>query len=123
MYGTAMPDISLDLQAGAVIVAAASAGNAPRRRGCPARAIGPGMTMTVRTRKLIGAVVLLLFLAVYALLAMFIAIVLQVSASKWIELAYYVVAGVAWVIPAGWLVRWMERPETPSPPSAPGSKS
>ncbi len=81
------------------------------------------MTMTVRTRKLIGAVVLLLFLAVYALLAMFIAIVLQVSASKWIELAYYVVAGVAWVIPAGWLVRWMQRPDTPSPPSAPGSKS
>jgi hypothetical protein len=67
--------------------------------------------MSIRTRKLIGTILLLLFVAVYALLAMLVAIVLQVNASKVVELAFYVVAGLAWVIPAGILIRWMQRPD------------
>jgi hypothetical protein len=55
-------------------------------------------------------VALLVFLAVYALAAMMTAIVLQVSAGKATELAYYVVAGLLWVIPAGLLIRWMQQP-------------
>jgi len=72
--------------------------------------------MTIRTRKLIGTVLLLAFIALYALSAMLVAIILQVNASKVVELVFYVVAGLAWVIPAGLLVRWMQRPdpETPS---------
>lgn len=66
--------------------------------------------MTVRTRKLVGAIALLVFLAVYALAAMMVAVVLQVSASKFAELVYYPVAGLLWVLPAMWLVRWMQRP-------------
>ncbi len=64
-------------------------------------------------RKLAGTVALLAFLSVYALLAMAAAIVLQVNASKAVELAYYVVAGLAWVIPAGVIVKWMQRPDNP----------
>lgn len=67
--------------------------------------------MTVRTRKLVGAIALVAFLAVYALAAMMAAIVLQVSASKVAELIYYPVAGLLWVLPAMWLVRWMQRPD------------
>jgi len=67
--------------------------------------------MSIRTRKLIGTIVLLLFVAVYALTAMLVAIVLQVNASKVVELAFYVVAGLAWVIPAGIIIRWMQRPD------------
>jgi hypothetical protein len=67
--------------------------------------------MTARTRKLIGAIVLVAFLAVYALAAMMAAIVLQVSASKTVELLYYPVAGLLWVLPAMWLIRWMQRPD------------
>ncbi len=69
--------------------------------------------MTQRTRKLVGAVVLLIFLAAYALAAMAAAIVLQVNASKTVELAYYVVAGLLWVLPAGWLITWMQREDAP----------
>lgn len=66
--------------------------------------------MTPRTRKLIGTVLLLVFIAVYALLAMAAAIILQVNdAGKWAELAYYVVAGLAWVIPAGVIIKWMQK--------------
>jgi hypothetical protein len=67
--------------------------------------------MTVRTRKLVGAIALLVFLAVYALCAMMVAIVLQVSASKVAELVYYPVAGLLWVLPAMWLVKWMQSPD------------
>ncbi|WP_333795308.1 DUF2842 domain-containing protein [Hyphomicrobium sp.] len=67
--------------------------------------------MSLRMRKLIGAVALLVFLAVYALGAMLVAIALQVSVSKTAELVYYAVAGLLWVLPAMWLVRWMQRPD------------
>lgn len=67
--------------------------------------------MTLRTRKLIGAVALLVFLAVYALAAMLVAVALQVNGSKTAELVYYAVAGLLWVLPAMWLVRWMQRPD------------
>lgn len=66
--------------------------------------------MTSRTRKLIGAIVLLVFLAIYALLALAVAVVLQVNTtSKFVELAYYVIAGLIWVIPAAFIVSWMSR--------------
>lgn len=67
--------------------------------------------MTLRARKLVGAIALIVFLAVYALAAMMVAVVLQVSASKVVELIYYPVAGLLWVPPAMWLVRWMQRPD------------
>lgn len=65
--------------------------------------------MNVRARKLAGAVLLLLFLGGYALVAMMIAAVLQVNSSKTVELVFYVAAGLLWVIPAGLLIRWAER--------------
>jgi hypothetical protein len=67
--------------------------------------------MTLRTRKLVGAIALLVFLVIYALAAMMAAIVLQVSASKIVELVYYPVAGLLWLPPAMWLVKWMQRPD------------
>jgi hypothetical protein len=67
--------------------------------------------MTIRTRKLVGAVALIVFLAIYALAAMMAAIVLQVNASKVVELIYYPVAGLLWVLPAMWLIKWMQRPD------------
>jgi hypothetical protein len=85
---------------------------------------GPGQDVvkdrppvTPRTRKLVGTIALLVFLTVYALAAMVTAIILQVSASKAVELAYYVIAGLLWVIPAGLLIKWMQRPE----PEIPGA--
>jgi len=67
--------------------------------------------LTIRIRKLIGTILLLIFIAVYALAVMAVAIVLQVNANKWVELAFYIVGGLAWVIPAALLVRWMVRPD------------
>ncbi|MEL6299085.1 MAG: DUF2842 domain-containing protein [Pseudomonadota bacterium] len=67
-------------------------------------------------RKLIGTVLLAVFLSLYALLAMGAAIVLQVRESVWIEPLYYVVAGLLWVVPAGLIVWWMQKPDVDTPP-------
>ncbi len=67
--------------------------------------------MTMRTRKLLGAIALLVFIFVYALVAMMVAIVLQVNASNFTEIAYYVIAGLAWVVPAGAIIWWMQKPD------------
>lgn len=59
-----------------------------------------------------GTVALLLLIAGYAVLAVAVAVVLQVrNVSKAAELVYYVVAGLLWVLPAGWLISWMQRPD------------
>jgi heme/copper-type cytochrome/quinol oxidase subunit 4 len=70
--------------------------------------------MTMRQRKLVGTVLMLLLVAVYALLAMLAAVVLQVGASKWVELLYYIVAGLLWVVPAAGLIWWMQKPDPPA---------
>lgn len=67
--------------------------------------------MNIRTRKLIGTFVLFLFLTAYAFVAMLVAIALQVNASKLVEVLYYVIAGLAWVIPAGAIIWWMQKPD------------
>ncbi|WP_072397239.1 DUF2842 domain-containing protein [Hyphomicrobium sp. CS1GBMeth3] len=67
--------------------------------------------MTLRTRKLVGAIALLVFLAVYALAAMLVAVALQVSESTVAPLLYFPLAGLLWVLPAMWLIKWMQRPD------------
>lgn len=67
--------------------------------------------MTPRTRKLVGTVALIAMITVYAFIALGVAVVLQVSnSSKIVELAYYVIAGLLWVLPAGVLIKWMQKP-------------
>jgi hypothetical protein len=69
--------------------------------------------MTQRQRKFLGTIVLFLLIAVYAAIAVGVAIVLQVhNASKITEFLYYVIAGLLWVVPAGLLISWMQKPDT-----------
>ena len=68
--------------------------------------------MKQRQRKLVGTIALIVFVAIYALLAMMAAIVMQVRAAGNVaEFVYYVVAGLLWVLPAGLLIKWMQRPD------------
>ena len=53
----------------------------------------------------------MLFLAVYALVAMAFAAAQIVGATYLAQVIYFFVAGLAWVLPAGLLVRWMQRPD------------
>lgn len=71
--------------------------------------------MTMRTRKLIGTVALLVLIIAYALLAMAVAMILQMqNANKIVELAYYLLAGTLWTVPAGAIIWWMQQPDKPA---------
>lgn len=65
--------------------------------------------MTRRTRTLIGTIVILLFVIVYALVVMALAQPILTGAGAWTQLAFYIVAGLAWIVPVMPLISWMER--------------
>src|SRR5712692_1863918 len=65
--------------------------------------------MPIRLRKLMGAVALIVLVTVWALIAMALAQSPAIKANGVVEVIYYVVAGLGWVLPAMPLIRWMSR--------------
>lgn len=65
--------------------------------------------MTRRKRKLIGSIGMILFVIIYALAVMVIAQGRIQDAGKMAQLAFFVTAGLAWVLPVMPLIKWMER--------------
>jgi hypothetical protein len=68
--------------------------------------------MSIRTRKLVGAVALLALVIFWGLLAMALAQSVLTNINGWVATVYYVVAGLGWVLPAMPLISWMARPDT-----------
>lgn len=68
--------------------------------------------MSQRTRKLIGTVLLIVLITIYSLLALGVAGILEVrGVNAFVEFAYYVIAGLLWVLPAGLIIKWMSKPD------------
>jgi hypothetical protein len=67
--------------------------------------------MTIRTRKLIGTVALLVLVVVWSLLGMTLAQTPWLANSKLLQAIFYVVAGLGWVLPAMPIISWMARPD------------
>ena len=67
--------------------------------------------MSIRTRKLIGGVALIVLVVTWSLVAMALAQFPAIKANRILESIYYVVAGLGWVLPAMPLIRWMSRPD------------
>jgi hypothetical protein len=67
--------------------------------------------MNRRTRKLIGAVAILVFVCVYALVVMAIVQGRIQELSHEIQAILYAVLGMAWIVPLMPLIKWMERPD------------
>jgi len=68
--------------------------------------------MKIRQRKLFGTVALFALVIVWSLLAMALAQAPWIASSKTIQFAYYVIAGLGWVLPAMPIIAWMARPDT-----------
>ncbi len=66
--------------------------------------------MNTRTRKLVGTIILVAFVCLYALIAMTIAVAKLPDTSALVQLIFFVIAGLIWVLPAGLLIRWMVGP-------------
>jgi hypothetical protein len=73
------------------------------------------MAMPVKLRKAIGAAALLVFIPLYASLAVQIAIVHVPQDAIVAQTIYFAIAGLLWIIPAGLIIRWMLKPRPGDP--------
>ena len=68
--------------------------------------------MRRRHRKLIGVVATIVFVVIYALIAMALAqLEVTKNAPTVLEWLYYAVVGMGWILPLMPLIAWMERPD------------
>ena len=67
--------------------------------------------MTIRTRKFLGAIALLLLVVVWSLVGMAAAQMPVIAGSGWLQAIYYVVVGLGWVLPAMPIISWMAKPD------------
>jgi hypothetical protein len=67
--------------------------------------------MRRRTRKFFGAVFILVFVIVYALVTMALAQGRLQDADKIWQNLDYVVAGLGWILPLMPVIKWMEKPD------------
>ena len=71
--------------------------------------------MSIRTRKLIGTLGLLLLVMVWGLFAMALAQSVLTDINGFVAALYYIVAGLGWVLPAMPLISWMSMPDKVTP--------
>ncbi|AWN42493.1 DUF2842 domain-containing protein [Methylobacterium durans] len=67
--------------------------------------------MARRTRTLIGTIVILAFVIIYAPLAMALADSRIAEAPAPVQTVLYCLLGIAWIFPLMPVIRWMERPD------------
>lgn len=65
--------------------------------------------MPPRLRKLIATILLLVLIITYSLVVMLLAATMLAPTNKWGELVFYAIAGLAWVLPAAWIIKWMHK--------------
>ncbi len=65
--------------------------------------------LSPRIKKLIGTIITLIWLPIYAILAMAVAIHVLPHAAWYEAFLYYAVAGTLWIIPIGLMMPWMHR--------------
>jgi Protein of unknown function (DUF2842) len=75
--------------------------------------------MNRRTRKLVGTLLMLLFVFVYALLVTAIAAPILLTASQLVQGIFYAVAGLAWAPPLMVMIKWMEGGKDDTRPTGP----
>lgn len=71
--------------------------------------------MSIRIRKLIGTVALLVLVLVWALLAMALAQSVLTDINGFVAAIFYLIAGLGWVLPAMPLISWMAKPDKIKP--------
>lgn len=71
--------------------------------------------MSPSMRKLIGTVLIVVLVIVYALVATTIASVKLADSEWWVHLIYFFFTGLLWVLPAMWLISWMSKGKNPDP--------
>jgi hypothetical protein len=79
----------------------------PQRNDAECRACYQRPLMPIRLRKFIGAIALFVLVVAWALVAMALAQVPVIRENAVASVAYYIIAGIGWVLPAMPIVTWM----------------
>ena len=85
------------------------AANAPVRMPCN----HTGPFMPPRLRKLIGTILIIILVIVYALDATTIASLTLGASPWWVHMLYFLFSGLLWILPAMLIIKWMEKPAKP----------
>jgi len=67
--------------------------------------------MPIRLRKLIGTILIVVLVLLYALLANTIAVATLADAPSWAQFLYFLLTGLLWVLPAMVVIKWMAGPK------------
>ena len=65
--------------------------------------------MSPHIKKLIGTVLLVIWIAFYALIVMRLAVDILPNANVFVTLLFYAAAGLLWIVPVGLALPWMNR--------------
>ena len=65
--------------------------------------------MPVRLKKLIGTVLMIVLVILYSLIAVAIAVSVLPGTPVWLQLMVFAVGGLAWILPAMVIIKWMAR--------------
>lgn len=66
--------------------------------------------MPPRLKRLIGSLLLVLLVIVYALVATAVAVTQLAQSSGWVHLVFFLLSGLLWILPAMGIIYWMSRP-------------
>ncbi|MBB6466429.1 hypothetical protein HNQ96_002294 [Aminobacter lissarensis] len=66
--------------------------------------------MPVRVKKLIGTVLLVLLVIVYALIATMVAVAQLSQSGPVVHLLFFFFSGLLWILPAMLIIKWMVKP-------------
>lgn len=70
--------------------------------------------MPLRLKKLIGMILLVSLMLIYAVLATSIASAYLGASSGWVHLTYFALSGLLWILPAMLIIKWMAGPKANS---------
>jgi hypothetical protein len=68
------------------------------------------MALPVRARKAIGTALLLVFVPLYALFTVVFATAQLPGQPVAIQTLFFAIFGLLWIVPAGAIIKWMQRP-------------
>jgi hypothetical protein len=66
--------------------------------------------MPVRVRKLIGTILLIVLVILYAWIATMVAVAQLAESGPLVHLAYFLLTGLLWILPAMAIIKWMVKP-------------
>lgn len=69
--------------------------------------------MPIRIRKLIGTVLLIALVIIYAMVATLVAVAQLAESGPLVHLAYFLLTGLLWVLPAMVIIKWMVKVPKP----------